>query len=157
MATKLGEYNLTSCGMDNMYMKYVRVDSLDYCYQPDTQINQLIWHMLRLHQKGHNHVNLLVDVKVGDFNVGDYGCFNTDWHYDCVKELNHHTKHEHHTIYTSFCGTEWLSEDGSITKAGDGEIWSYGRELHRCPKLDRAGKRVVVRLTSTDLIKGVKL
>lgn len=137
-------------------MKYVRAESLTgWSYD-----NPLLWgiidQMFQHHQPHHKHAHLLIDVKIADFNVGDYGCFNTDWHYDCVKEYNHPSEHEHHTIFTNYCGTEWLQEDGKIVKAGDSEIWSYGRELHRCPKLDRAGKRVIIRLTSTDLIKGVK-
>ena len=156
VATKCGEFSIGRRQLENTYMKYVRVDSIHWTDYNDVQLERLVRKMCRLHKPFHSHANLLLDVKIGDFNVGDYACFNTDWHYDCVKEYDHPTEHEHHTIYTNFCGTEFLKEDGSIVKAGDGEIWQYGRELHRCPKLDRAGRRILVRLTSTDLIKGVK-
>lgn len=157
VAIKVGSASLNTEWLEDTHIKYVRVNSLTQESFANQDVRKLVEKMLQLHMPHHNHDNLLLDIKIANFNAGDYGCFNTDWHYDCVKEFEHPSSHEHHTIFTNYCGTEWLQDDGAIVKAGDSEIWSYGRELHRCPQLNKAGKRVVIRLTSTNLIKGVSM
>lgn len=99
----------------------------------------------------HKHKNILVDYKVRWLEAGKDGCPLPDWHYDCVKDFQHPAKHEHHLIYVNTDGTLFL--DGPhILKASDGDVWEYGRELHAAPKMKKACKRVLIRVTETDSV-----
>jgi len=99
----------------------------------------------------HKHRNILVDYKVRWLESGENGCPLPDWHYDCVKDFHHPAKHEHHLIYVNTDGTLFL--DGpNILKAYDGDVWEYGRELHAAPKMKKACKRVLIRVTETDSV-----
>lgn len=99
----------------------------------------------------HKHKNILVDYKVRHLEAGEDGCPLPDWHYDCVKEYSHPTKHEHHLIYVNVDGTLFLDEP-HILKANDGDVWEYGRELHASPRMQKACKRVLIRVTETDSV-----
>lgn len=100
----------------------------------------------------HQHKKLLVDYKVRHLKAGDYGCPLPDWHYDCVKEYSHPSKHEHHLIYTNIDGTLFLDSGTNIIKAANGSVWEYGRELHASPKMVEDCKRILIRVTETDNI-----
>lgn len=99
----------------------------------------------------YKHDNILVDYKVRVLENGEDGCPLPDWHFDCVKDYHHPAKHEHHLIYVNTDGTLFL--DGcNILKASDGDVWEYGRELHAAPKMQKACKRVLIRVTETDSV-----
>ena len=90
-------------------------------------------------------------VRVRWLEVGYSGCPLPEWHYDCVKNYLHEAKHEHHLLYTNLDGT--LFKDGDdIIKAGDSEVWEYGRELHAAPVMKNKCKRVLIRVTETDSV-----
>lgn len=97
----------------------------------------------------------VIDFKVRTLKAGDYGCPLPDWHYDCVKDFNHPSRHEHHMIYVNQEGTIMHIDDPF--QIGDGEIWEYGRDLHASPMLTKDMKRVSIRVTENDLIKGVRI
>lgn len=99
-----------------------------------------------------NYKYTLVDLKVRQLKKGQYGCPLPDWHYDCVKDYEHPSKHENHLLYTNLNGTE-IQHDGQIIKANDGDIWQYSRDLHRTSKMTDDCKRVLLRLTECDNVK----
>lgn len=98
----------------------------------------------------HQHKSILVDFKIRSHEIGDSSCPVSGWHYDCVKDYNHPSKHEHHVIFSSSDPTEFLVEDKVMSFHG---VVEYGRDLHRGSVITKNGKRVLIRITETDNIK----
>jgi hypothetical protein len=97
---------------------------------------------------------IVVDLKVRELTKGQHGCPLPDWHYDCVKDYNHPQKHENHLLYTNIHGTEIAIDDAlNFIKANNGDIYQYGRELHRTAKMPENCKRVLIRLTECDNVR----
>lgn len=92
-------------------------------------------------------VKTFIDVKVRHLKKGETGCALPDWHYDWVKDFDNPKPHETHFIYSNVNGTEFIDDVGVMIKSGDGEIWKYNRDLHRCPVMIEDCLRVVIRVS----------
>lgn len=150
VATKLQSIEMDWAGMSDIVLKYVarwKIFNTDVDYR----VLDVVDCMSKYASLYYEHT--LIDVKVKQVKAGQYGSGIAGWHTDWTNDLQHPNKPEHHLIYSNFCGTEWLGKGGEIVKAGDGEIWKYGRELHRCPRIDRDGVRVLIRMSQVDKLK----
>lgn len=128
--------------------KYVSLEKALRCF--DSKALGILEMMLpHIH---HGYQNYLVDFKVRNLVKGRSGCPVPGWHYDCVRDKNHPSREEHHLLYTNIDGTLFLCEDGRHIKAGDSQVWEYGRELHSAPFVMSNCKRVLIRLTGTDSV-----
>lgn len=93
----------------------------------------------------------LVDIKLRFHKKGECTCI-PGFHYDCVKDYDDPSPHEHHLIWSNIEGT--IFENGQ--RASDGEIWSYGRDLHAGPYVKEDCVRILIRLTQTKKIRPKK-
>lgn len=118
-------------------------------------------------------MRLLVDYKVRDLKVGDCGCPLDFWHLDVTENPNHPTKPDIHYLYSTHFGTEFITtpmnvfeEDISFKQvlgrndkfdyltARPNTISRYTRaNLHRGPRVTEDCRRMLLRLTLTDVIK----
>lgn len=116
-----------------------------------------------------NHKNVLVDVKVHDLEVGVTPAL-PHWHFDCVKDPRDESLEEvHHLFITEGCSTEFLGEDTEFdlpygfnhsifnhlngVKIKPYKVYTYGRHLHRATKAVKKCKRLLIRVTESNLIK----
>ena len=128
-----------------------------------------------LHMKGFvpndPDMNLLLDYKVRDLKEGDTGCPLSFWHLDVVENPHHQSKPDRHWIFSTEIGTEFMTseirvdsnvrsfkevevEDYSSIITKPKTINSYGRfNLHRATPVERDCRRVLIRLTQTEVIK----
>lgn len=136
--------------VEDCLYKYIPLQDCAFVFPEKALI--VIDEMVKYTKKDYKYT--VIDFKVRTLKAGEYGCPLPDWHYDCVKEYNHPSRHEHHIIYVNEQGT--LFDKENPFQIGDGEIWEYGRDLHASPKLTKDVKRVLIRLTENDLIKGIK-
>lgn len=118
------------------------------------------------------HKAVKVDLKVYDLKAGDYTCI-PGWHIDTVTDPRHDSRPENHLIYTNVYGTDFVTtpiafseekthfsqviaeipEDNYLT-ATPNSIYQYGRfHLHRGAKVTADCRRVLVRITETDVIR----
>ena len=128
--------------------KYVPLEKALRCF--DSKALDILEKMLPHIQCGYR--NYLVDFKVRNLGKGQSGCPVPGWHYDCVRDKNHPSRNEHHLLYTNVDGTLFMCEDGTQIKAGDSQVWEYGRELHCAPLMKESCKRVLIRLTGADSV-----
>lgn len=119
------------------------------------------------------HKSIRVDLKVYDLQAGDYTCI-PGWHIDTVTNPRHNSLPENHLIYTNVFGTEFcatpvefgeeqthfnevvqnLPAESKYLAAKPNSIYQYGRfHLHRGPQVSHACRRVLVRITETDVVK----
>lgn len=117
------------------------------------------------------HKSVRVDLKVYDLKAGDFTCI-PGWHIDTVTNPRHVSRPENHLIYTNVYGTDFVStpiafseekthfsqviaeipEDNYLT-ATPNSIYQYGRfHLHRGAQVATDCRRVLVRITETDII-----
>lgn len=116
---------------------------------------------------------LLVDYKVRDLKAGDCGCPLDFWHLDVTENPNHPTKPDIHYLYSTHFGTEFIttpmpiteedvtfkgvverSECFHVVQAAPNTISKYGRfNLHRGPGVTEDCRRMLLRLTLTEVIK----
>lgn len=118
------------------------------------------------------HKSIRVDLKVYDLRAGEHTCI-PGWHIDTVTNPRHDSLPENHLIYTNVYGTDFVStpipfseekthfsqviaeipEDNYLT-ATPNSIYQYGRfHLHRGAKVATDCRRVLVRITETDIIR----
>lgn len=118
-------------------------------------------------------MRLLVDYKVRDLKAGDCGCPLDFWHLDVTENPNHPTKPDIHYLYSTHFGTEFITtpmdvfeEDISFKQVLDrhkgfeyltakpNTINRYTRaNLHRGPRVTEDCRRMLLRLTLTEVIK----
>lgn len=90
-----------------------------------------------------------ITVKVRDLKAGDSGDVLNSWHYDWVKDKDHHNKEETHLLYTNKYGTHYI-EDDVEKQCEDNSIYKYNREIHKSPIVPEDIKRVMIRLSFVD-------
>ncbi len=114
-----------------------------------------------------------LDYKVRDLEPLQYGCPIPGWHLDVVRNPNHNTRPDVHMIFTTECGTELLMNHIPLSKScvdwkecldlprGEDEIIQlepnkvhfYNRyQFHRGPIVERAMRRLMIRITGTEVI-----
>lgn len=148
------------------YKKFTTCHGLDL---PNQALNVLdeMFKYLTLQYK-----NIYFDFKVYDLKTGDCGCALPEWHIDVTPNPNHPTKECRHLIYTTEIGTEFLTGYkvrtsvtdfrlllGDIEKRGGNTLQVppdvislyYRSNVHRAPIMTRDCKRVLIRLTETDV------
>lgn len=116
---------------------------------------------------------LLVDYKVRDLKAGDCGCPLDFWHLDVTENPNHPTKPDIHYLYSTQFGTEFITTPMDVFKediifkqvldrhkefeyltAKPNTINRYTRaNLHRGPRVTEDCRRMLLRLTLTEVIK----
>lgn len=155
------------------FLKYMPVER-SYEHLP-TVVKEVLDEMLKLITPLRG-MRLLVDYKVRDLKAGEYGCPINNWHLDCVTDPRHKSQPETHLIFTTEFGTEYIttpvevfSEEGNFNKTVErlrrdstvietlkvepNTITGYTRfNLHRGPLITRDCRRVVLRLTQTEVI-----
>tara|TARA_Y100000114_G_C11764120_1_gene332338 strand:+ start:31577 stop:32152 length:576 start_codon:yes stop_codon:yes gene_type:complete len=117
----------------------------------------------------------LVDYKVRDLKVGDCGCILEGWHLDVVSNPNHKSNPDHHLIYSTEFGTDFVAQPIEYTAttnhfnsclsdldaeslpyvtAKPSHISAYNRfQLHRGPIVTRDCRRMLLRLTATEVVR----
>ena len=115
----------------------------------------------------------LVDYKVRDLEKGDCGCPLDFWHLDVVENPWHESKPDIHYLFSTEVGTEFIttpmevteadtsfkgvverSSGFSVVQAAPNTISKYGRfNLHRGPRVAKDCRRMLLRLTLTEVIK----
>lgn len=142
-------------------------EALEAVEQP---IRRVIMQMSRGLQ--HRHRYTLVDVKVREHKLGDCTCI-PGWHLDSVTDPRHNSQPENHIIWTQGEPTEFLRNpidfpehfahfsqvldaipSDNIFKINSNTIYQYGRfHLHRGPIVQENQRRVLIRITETDVVK----
>lgn len=117
-------------------------------------------------------MKLLVDYKVRDLKEGDCGCALDFWHLDVTSNPNHPTNPDIHYLYATDFGTEFITtpmdffeddvhftdvlernKDFVYATAKPNTISKYTRfNLHRGPIVTRDCRRMLLRLTLTEVI-----
>ena len=118
----------------------------------------------------------LVDYKVRELKAGDCGCMLEGWHLDVVEDPFHESKPDIHLIYSTEFGTEFLTQpipafkgdtfksclepfnqealEQRAVRAKPNHVSAYNRfQLHRGPKVTKDCKRMLLRLTATEVVK----
>lgn len=118
-------------------------------------------------------MRVLVDYKVRDLKAGDCGCPLDFWHLDVTENPNHSTKPDIHYLYSTHFGTEFITtpmdvfeedisfkqvlgrnKDFEYVTAKPNTINRYTRaNLHRGPRVTEECRRMLLRLTLTEVIK----
>lgn len=126
------------------------------------------------------HANVVVDVKVVDLKEGGLPC-KPGWHTDCTLDPFHPTRPEiHHLfIWGADCRTKFLLTDLSVDlnepnkfseiqqavkeqqptyyKIPECTLIRYGRfHIHNPSRAKKSGRRLLIRVTETDLIPPLK-
>lgn len=123
-----------------------------------------------------NHKNVLIDIKVHDIEKENFPCL-PGWHTDCTLNPWHYTLPEVHHIYMfgAECRTRFLDEDFEMSfesmnpkyikdkmnsvihkswAVQEGYIYRYDRfSLHAPSLAEKTGKRLLIRITESDLIR----
>jgi len=145
--------------------KYVPLRGIDKLFLSIPMMN-VIGAMERYLKPG--YASNYIDVKVKELDVGDCGCQLEYWHIDVTRNPMHNSKPDNHIIFSTVVGTEFMLneipcdvEDFSdimipsqpeIMKAPANAIVQYNRfNMHRGPVVDKPCKRVLIRLTQTDV------
>ena len=115
---------------------------------------------------------IICDVKIINLKEGQIPCLPY-WHYDCVMDINNSAREELNYLWEfgAECYTEFINGptefdkparfQDEISKLAESKgflykpeyIHEYGRVLHRPTKARKAGKRILVRKTHTDVIR----
>ena len=95
---------------------------------------------------------LFIDVKVQNLRVGQYTCV-AGWHRDTITD----PRVRHHLFVLGANRTEFLGADGVVFKIPEGEWHSYGHDLHRGPRCLVSERRVLLRITESDVIRPVTI
>ena len=124
----------------------------------DEQIQSIILVMLDNSRTLFNQYELCyLDVKVRNLKEGDSGDHLNQVHLDWTKDFNHPNKQETHLLYTNSGHTKFFDlVDGEYKLIGETEpnsIYKYGREYHQSPIVEKACKRVMIRLSFCDRLK----
>lgn len=151
------------------YKKFKEQNWLDMPHQAAHVLDEMFKY-LTLQYK-----SIYFDFKVYDLKEGDCGCALPEWHIDVTPNPNHPTKECRHLIYTTEIGTEFLTgymartdvtdfrdlltditeyeEYGIKTLQVPSDVISlyYRSNVHRAPIMTRDCKRVMIRLTETDV------
>lgn len=122
-------------------------------------------------------LNWVVDYKVRELRDGACGCPLEGWHMDVVTNPHHNSRPDIHLIYSTDIGTEFLTQpivfdesdihfkhcldrhnlsllEDKVIKAEPNTVSMYNRfQLHRGPVVIKDCKRVLLRLTATEVIK----
>lgn len=113
-----------------------------------------------------------VDYKVRDLKKGDCGCALDFWHLDVTSNPNHPTNPDIHYLYATDFGTEFITTPMDVFKddvhftdvlernkdfeyvvAKPNTISNYTRfNLHRGPTVTKDCRRMLLRLTLTEVI-----
>lgn len=152
--------------------KYKRWDWAYQCGVHES-VKPILDVMFDLASKEDNSYKWLVDYKVRDLKAGDCGCSLDFWHLDVTENPNHPTKPDIHYLYSTHFGTEFITtpmdvfeEDISFKQvlgrnldfeyltAKPNTINRYTRaNLHRGPRVTEDCRRMLLRLTLTEVIK----
>lgn len=143
----------------------------------DKSVQPLLEKMFDNIPDSHKDMRWLVDYKVRDLVAGDCGCGLEGWHTDVVTNPNHPTKPDYHLIYSTIQGTDFLTkpivvcqEDSHFMHCLETEhttelekyslsapanaVHAYNRwQLHRGPKIIKDCRRMLLRLTDTEVIR----
>lgn len=153
------------------YKKFKEQNWLDMPHQAAHVLDEMFKY-LTLQYK-----SIYFDFKVYDLKEGDCGCALPEWHIDVTPNPNHPTKECRHLIYTTEIGTEFLlNELGTDNVFDDFRLMLptietieelgfentlqvppdvislyYRSNVHRAPIMTRDCKRIMIRLTETDV------
>lgn len=132
----------------------------------DSNAKQVLFEMMSYLDSGYK--STLFDYKVADLRSGDCGCKLPAWHIDVTRNPNHASRPDRHIIFSTEIGTEFLLTpiqteatdfadvqivDEKLVQAPADAIVTYNRfNMHRGPKMLRDCKRVLIRITQTDII-----
>ncbi|AWD93239.1 hypothetical protein AB9_139 [Acinetobacter phage vB_AbaM_B9] len=124
----------------------------------DEQIQSIILIMLDSSRTLFSQYDLCyLDVKVRNLKEGDSGDHLNQVHTDYVKDYNHPNKQETHLLYTNTGLTKFFDlVDGEYKLIGETEpncVYKYNREYHQSPIVEKACKRVMIRLSFCDRLK----
>lgn len=120
------------------------------------------------------HRFTLVDVKVKDVASNAYTCI-PGWHIDSVTNPRHESSPENHLIWVQGTPTEFVRDPvefpwelthfsqvideipiDNAMKLNENSIYRYGRyHLHRGPRVGPRERRILIRVTETDLIRPI--
>lgn len=122
-----------------------------------------------------NKYKLLIDYKVRELKSGSCGCMLEGWHLDVVENPNHKSNPDLHAIYSTEVGTNFVifpmevypsdrhfkhvleryeNTNVSFVRSKQNNIHMYNRfQLHSGPKIEKDCRRMVLRLTLTEVIK----
>jgi hypothetical protein len=147
-------------------VKYKKLTEKVYSNLP-WQAQAIVGEMLK--SASFSFKSTLLDFKVRQLDEGDCGCPLEGWHIDVTRNPNHPSKSDRHLIYSTIVGTEFLLDKietdaidfAEVGLEGKSNIWqapansivAYDRlNLHRGPIVREPCKRVLIRLTQTDII-----
>lgn len=119
------------------------------------------------------HDRVVVDLKVVDLKEGETTCI-PGWHIDTVVTPYHDSLPENHLIFCTEFGTEFLNTpvefnpnmmhfrevletlgEHEVFTADPGKVYRYSRtHFHRGPKVTRDCRRLLMRITETNVIPG---
>lgn len=119
----------------------------------------------------------LVDYKVRDLKAGDCGCMLEGWHLDVVENPWHNSKPDFHLIFSTEIGTNFLTQpipclegdthflrclepfslealEAKVVSSKPNYVSAYNRfQLHRGPIVKKDCRRMLLRVTATEVIK----
>lgn len=152
------------------FIKYERVESI--LPKLPSSVRPLVERMYETIPKI-DGFKYFVDYKVRDLEPGQCGCPLPGWHLDVVRNPNHRSRPDVHLIYTTEVGTEMLMnhipipsdcedwkdclnetvEDEQIIQLPPNKVHFYNRfQIHRGPIVDRKLRRLMIRVTGTEVI-----
>lgn len=143
-------------------MKYKLIKDFDHLKSVSQKLqnplSNLVVYMGSLGKEYFNQYELCyLDVKVRNLKEGDSGDHLNQVHLDWTKDFNHPNKPETHLLYTNTGGTKFFDlVDGEYKFIGETEpnsIYKYGRIHHQSPIVEKACKRIMLRLSFVDRLK----
>lgn len=145
------------------HLKYKPLNPENY-HKLDKNAQFILDKMMPFCQDGYK--STVFDYKVFSLRANDCGCKLEGWHIDVTRNPNHSSRLDNHLIYTTVSGTEFmlteiptLEDDfakvdmqGKYFQAKPNSIYQYNRlNVHRGPIMQEDCKRVLIRLTQTDV------
>lgn len=157
-------FNWSDVPVQMLKYKPLSVTLWDSLPQQAQEVVSVMWNNL---EEGYK--NTLLDFKVRELNVGDCGCPLEGWHIDVTRNPNHEGKPDRHMIYSTVVGTEFMTtpittdsddfaqvhipDNAGVWQAPADSIVIYDRlNMHRGPVVQQPCRRVLIRLTQTDII-----
>ena len=156
-------------------LKQFKYKRWDWAYEQgvDKSVRPILDKMFDLASDESGSYKWLVDYKVRDLKSGECGCPLDFWHLDVVENPWHDSKPDIHFLFSTEIGTEFITTPMSITEddtsfkgvversegfhvvqAVPNTISKYGRfNLHRGPRVTKDCRRMLLRLTLTEVIK----
>lgn len=146
------------------HLKYKPLNPENY-HSLDNQAQIVLDKMMPFLEDGYK--STLFDYKVFSLSSGECGCKLDGWHIDVTRNPNHPSRIDHHLIYSTVAGTEFMTTEiptlendfskvvmhGRYFQAKPNSIYQYNRmNVHRGPKVEEDCKRVLIRVTQTDII-----